>query len=49
MDIAIDDEQIEKLRAALPDKEIIPISGVSHQGVRDLLERVWLVLHPPKD
>jgi GTP-binding protein len=49
MDIAVDDEQIDKLRASLPGKEIIPVSGVSHQGVRDLMERVWTILHPPKE
>ena len=49
MDIAIDDEQLDQLRAGLAGKEIIPISGVSQQGVRELLERVWLILHPPKE
>jgi GTP-binding protein len=49
MDLTLDNEAIDKLRAALPGKEIIPISGHSHQGVRDLLERAWTILHPPKD
>ena len=44
MDLAIDDEALTKLRAALPGKEIFPISGVSRQGLEPLLERLWQVL-----
>ena len=41
MDLAIDDEALDKLMAALPEKEIFPISGASHQGLESLLETVW--------
>src|SRR4051812_38822523 len=44
MDLAIDDEALDKLRAELPGKEIFPISGVSRQGVDPLLERLWQIL-----
>ena len=44
MDLAVDDEALEKLRAELPGKEIFPISGVSRQGVDPLLERLWQIL-----
>ncbi|HWB54639.1 MAG TPA: GTPase ObgE, partial [Tepidisphaeraceae bacterium] len=41
MDLAIDDEALRTLRAVLNGKEIVPISGVSRQGVDQLLERLW--------
>src|SRR3954470_681328 len=44
IDLAIDDEALDKLRADLPGKEIFPISGVSRQGVDPLLERLWQIL-----
>src|SRR3954466_5038025 len=44
MDLAIDDEALDKLRAELLGKEIFPISGVSRQGVDPLLERLWQIL-----
>lgn len=44
MDLAVNDEAMEKLRAALPGKEIFPISGVSRQGVEKLLEVLWSIL-----
>jgi GTP-binding protein len=44
MDLAIDQTAIEHLRAALPDKQIYPISGVSRQGVEKLLELLWRIL-----
>jgi GTP-binding protein len=46
MDLAIDDEAIKKLREELGDREIFPISGVSRQGVEQLLEKLWRELHP---
>jgi len=44
MDLAIDDSALEKLMAELPDKEIFPISGATHQGVDNLLETLWTIL-----
>jgi GTP-binding protein len=48
MDLAIDDEAIDHLRAQLPDKQIFPISGASHQGVEKLLEEMWRYLRNSK-
>ena len=48
LDLAIDEEAIEKLRAALPDKEIFAISGASHQGLQPLMDRLWDVLREEK-
>lgn len=44
MDLAIDDEAIDKLRAELPDKQIHAISGVSRVGLDRLLETLWSIL-----
>ena len=44
MDLAIDNEAINRLMAELPDKEIFPISGATHQGVDGLLESLWQTL-----
>jgi GTP-binding protein len=52
IDLALEEEveeAVARLREALPGREIIPVSGASHQGVRDLLERAWVILHPPKE
>ena len=48
MDLAIDDEALNKLMDELPDKEIYPISGVSRQGVEPLLETLWSILREMK-
>ena len=48
-DLAIDDEAIAKLRDDLPGKEIHLISGVSRQGVEDLLDRLWRILFKEKE
>ena len=49
-DLSTDDGQaLAKLRADLPDKQIIPLSGHSKQGVNELLERAWIILHPPAE
>ncbi len=45
MDLAVDDEALDKLRKDLGDKEIFPISGVSRQGLEKLLEVIWSRLH----
>jgi GTP-binding protein len=41
MDLAIDDEAIDKLHHDLPGVQLFPISGVSRQGVEKLLEALW--------
>ena len=47
IDLAVDDgAAFEKLKAALPDKEVHAISGASHKGVAELLQRLWKLLHP---
>jgi GTPase len=48
MDLAIDNDALMKLRTDLPGKEIYAISGVSHQGVEPLLEKLWLILQDVK-
>jgi GTP-binding protein len=49
MDLAVDDDAIEKLRKDLPKVEIIPISGATRQGVDGLLESLWKILHEKKE
>jgi len=44
MDLAVDNEALNKLRVDLPGVEIFPISGVSRQGVEQLLRKLWEVL-----
>ena len=48
MDLAVDDGALDKLRSELPDKELFPISGVSHQGLEPLLEKLWRLLQEQK-
>lgn len=49
IDISIDDTELDDLRSKLPkDVELFPISGVSQQGLRPLLERLWVVLQDAK-
>ena len=44
MDLAIDDDALDRLKGELPDKQIFPISGASHKGVEHLLEALWKIL-----
>lgn len=44
MDLAIDDEALNRLMEGLPEKEIFPISGATHQGVDSLLETLWKIV-----
>ncbi len=45
MDLSIeDDDTLDNLRAALPGKEIIPMSGATRQGIEQLLEHLWTML-----
>lgn len=48
MDLAIDDQALIKLQNDLPDIEIFPISGATRQGVENLLEELWRMLHEPE-
>jgi GTP-binding protein len=41
IDLATDDEALNKLLEALPEKEIYSISGATKQGISNLLEDVW--------
>src|SRR4051794_19249135 len=49
MDLAVDNEALEKLMTELPDKEILAVSGASHQGLEQLLETLWAMLHERTD
>jgi len=44
MDLAIDDEAIDRLRAELPGKRIFSISGASHHGVAEMIESLWHIV-----
>jgi GTP-binding protein len=44
MDLATDQDAIERLRRELPGKQIYAISGASHQGVEDLMESLWHIM-----
>ncbi|MGH7175864.1 MAG: GTPase ObgE, partial [Tepidisphaeraceae bacterium] len=44
IDLMVDDEALNKLRADLPDKQILPISGVSRAGTEKLMETLWSML-----
>ena len=46
-DLALDEDAeaaVEKLRRALPGKEILAISGATRRGIEPLLEQIWAVL-----
>jgi GTPase len=45
MDLAIDNDAIDRLRSELAGKKIFAISGASRQGVENLLELLWKILH----
>ncbi|HYO10657.1 MAG TPA: GTPase ObgE, partial [Tepidisphaeraceae bacterium] len=48
LDLAPPEEEnaaLEKLMAALPEREIFAISGATRQGVEPLLEELWRTLH----
>ena len=47
-DYAAANEALNKLRSDLPGVEIFPISGVSKQGVEQLLETLWKTLQDIK-
>ncbi|CAN5507507.1 GTPase ObgE [soil metagenome] len=46
IDLATDDEALDELMTELPEKEILAISGASHQGLDQLLGTLWEALHP---
>ena len=45
-DLSPDDEALQNLRAALPNKTVLAMSGATRQGTTDVLEAVWTLLHP---
>lgn len=44
MDLSTDDDALNRLMEALPEEEIFPISGATHQGVDSLLETLWKIV-----
>lgn len=48
MDLAPDDDALDRLMSELPDEEIFPISGAAHQGIDSLLETLWTALQEEK-
>jgi GTP-binding protein len=46
IDLATNDEAITRLTQALPEKEILALSGATHRGLDSLLETLWSGLHP---
>lgn len=46
IDLAVDDEALNRLRRELPGKDIFPISGATHRGLDRLLEALWRMVHP---
>jgi GTP-binding protein len=50
MDLATDDnDALDRLLQALPEREIFAISGASRQGIDPLLEELWRMLHRPPE
>jgi len=49
LDLATDNEAIDKLREELSDKKVYGISGASHLGCETLLEAVWKILQQEKE
>ncbi len=49
MDLAIDSDALDRLRRELPSRQIFPISGVSREGVQDLLQLLWSQLQELKE
>ncbi|QOV88573.1 GTPase ObgE [Humisphaera borealis] len=48
LDLATDNEAIDKLRSDLSDKTVYAISGASHMGCENLLEAIWKILQEKK-
>jgi GTPase len=48
MDLAPDNDALDRLMAELPDEEIFPISGAAHQGIDSLMETLWTILQEEK-
>lgn len=47
IDLATDEDRaLDELMNELPEKEILAISGASHQGLDQLLGTLWAALHP---
>jgi GTP-binding protein len=44
VDLATDNDALDRLRRELPDRHIYAISGASHQGVGELMESLWHIM-----
>jgi GTP-binding protein len=44
LDLALDEDALDALMEALPDREIFAISGATRQGIDSLLETIWRAL-----
>ncbi len=49
LDLATDNEALDALMEALPEREIFAISGATRQGVESLLETIWRALRDPAE
>jgi GTP-binding protein len=48
IDLSVDDQALNKLRRDLPEADVFAISGASHRGTEQLLERLWRMLQDLK-
>ncbi|MDB5298020.1 MAG: obg [Phycisphaerales bacterium] len=48
LDLATDDEAIDKIKADLKGKRVYAISGAAHQGITEMLESIWKMLQAEK-
>ena len=49
VDLSPDDEALTKLREALPHRKILAMSGATRQGLPEVLEATYAVLHPREE
>ncbi|MGC4032172.1 MAG: GTPase ObgE [Tepidisphaeraceae bacterium] len=49
VDLSPDSEALDKLRAALPNKTVHAMSGATRQGLTEVLEAVYTLLHPREE
>lgn len=49
IDLSVDDDALNAVRAALRGKDVMAISGASHAGTQPLLEHLWKILHPASE
>jgi GTP-binding protein len=43
-DLLLDDEPLDRLRQALPEETILPISGATRKGLEPMLEALWSIV-----